>query len=84
MPTYQLECPRCQWQGERHCHIAERNDQKCDCGGALKQVYAPPHVEIWKAEWWDMHGPNDRKFITSKKQLLKECEKRGCYSVGYG
>lgn len=83
MPRYDYECHKCRTQEERHVPIAERNLQKCACGELLVRIFVPPHIEIWKPDFWDFHGPQDRVFVKSKRQLRDECEKRGKYSPAY-
>jgi predicted nucleic acid-binding Zn ribbon protein len=41
MPCYDYECECCGKKASRQCTMANRNRQKCKCGGHLKQVYSP-------------------------------------------
>ena len=80
MPRYDYECPKCETVEERICAIAERNSQMCACGTLLRKLMSASNVETWTPAFWDLNGPSDSVFITSKQQLRRECEKRGKYS----
>lgn len=41
MPLYDYECDQCGAESERMALMAERNSQKCECGGALIIVHRP-------------------------------------------
>lgn len=84
MPNYSLECPECRKAVERYCPISERNKQRCDaCNARLKRVFGPTRFSVWKEDWY-WFDTKTKKRISSKRQLLDECERREKVSIGYG
>lgn len=82
MPLYDFKCEVCETVFERIVKFEERLDVKCECGGGTK-VLIVPHRYIPFKEGWYEHIDKKPIYITSKKQLNRECESRGLTSI-YG
>lgn len=79
MPIYDFKCDRC-GEVEERLLPTQHGEQSCkSCGGSMEQLVSAPKVHTFREGWY----PNiDKKdlYISSKKQLKKECEKRGLTS----
>ena len=78
-----MRCQQCKHVQDVFCAIEERNNRHCECGGEMKQIFVPPNFSVWKEDdyWFDS---KTKIHISSKRQLLDECKKRGKISIGYG
>ena len=81
MPTYDFQCPKCGAEKEGFCKIAERREQKCDCGEVLKQTFHGGHfVSAFKNGYFE-HIDLEPIYCGNKIKLRDECRKRGLTSV---
>lgn len=87
MPTYPYQCSQCKTSLDLFCDIPERDTQVCPtCGRALVRQFAHNTHGIqspFKEDWY-WFKPQERVLISSKRQLLDECKRRGKVSIGYG
>jgi len=65
MPTYDYECPKCGWKGEKlHGMTAQPGPcPKCGECGLVKRYISTPHV---------IHSPEEKKILWSTADKKKE------------
>lgn len=80
MPTYLVHCKSCNLDEEHFVSIAERHNIEMSCGhvGELRITSAAKYHPFPEG-WWEHLGP-EPVYVSSKKQLKRECEERGLYS----
>ena len=80
MPIYKYQCNRCREELEEFHKVDDRYNQKCpECGEKMNIMIQPSPVHIFEPFW---HPNLDKKpvYITSKKHLKEESEKRNMTS----
>lgn len=78
MPLYEYRCDACGTEFTDILPMSLRNDASCPKCGAreCKRLYRSVSVHIWQPQWFE-HIDDKPIYIESKKQLKRECEKRG-------
>ncbi len=76
MPLYEYKCKEC---GHRFDELLEKMEDKMpceECGSDAVIQFSSIAVHIWEPKVFE-HIDTKPMLIESKKQLKKECEKRG-------
>lgn len=85
MPVYPHRCRECKLDFDVTCEISERDNGHCpQCGKkAERDIAKQVGVQIggFKPRWVDIKG--DRVFVSTKEQIISECNKRGALHMGY-
>lgn len=80
MPLYDYECKVCGKTFEALSCISDRRSVLCDCGGGCRLLISKPNFHPFPEGPWE-HLDVEPVYISSKKQLKRECDKRGLSSV---
>ncbi len=78
MPIFDFKCPKCETIEEHFCKFDAVI--KCKCGEEMKKQFSTPHVYHSFREGYFENIDINPLYISSKKQLRHECEKRGVSS----
>jgi hypothetical protein len=82
MPIYNYECS-CGKSKELVARVSERVERlPCECGEWMQQIIVSPQIEVFPSGYWEDIDVNP-VYISSKRQLVEECTKRGVYAKGY-
>lgn len=80
MITHDYQCLKCGKVTES-LEQAGLQSIECVCGGSAVKIFTPPRAyHVWKPCWFE-HIDSYPIWIESKKQLRKECGKRGLTAV---
>ena len=76
MPNYDYRCSECGKEWEAFHHISTRHQEFCKvCGKEARLVVKGSNIEVFKPMWYEDIDV-EPIYITSKKQLKRECDKR--------
>ena len=82
---YRWVCKECRAEVERVCDIADRDKQRCNCGGELHRVFTPPQVMTFRPRFFDVAEQYGGGFHASSRSDLKaKLEARGLIHKSYG
>lgn len=76
MPNYDYTCSSCLNEWTENVMIAQRNRVKCSCGEKATLQIRAPGVSAFKPMWFRDIDVKPM-FISSKRELKDECDKRG-------
>ena len=81
MPLYDFKCKKCKEINEHICSISEREEQLCEtCGEVLIREIGVGRYIPFKEGWYE-HIAKDPIYISSMRQLKRECADRGLTSI---
>jgi putative FmdB family regulatory protein len=86
MPVYPQRCRECKLDFDLTCEISERDTLNVcpKCGKKSERDFARQvgvQISGFKPRWVDIKG--DRIFVSTKEQMVSECNKRGALHMGY-